>query len=62
MVKKKRNVKLNLLKADDADNDALIVGDILDLELSLTGCQRRALLELWRPKQSGREKGFFLWI
>ena len=50
-----RNLHWNLLKADDADNDALIVRHILDLELALAWRQGRSLLELWRPKQSGWE-------
>lgn len=46
-----RRSDLHLLKADDTDNDALIVRHILDLELALTGCQGWPLLELGRTKQ-----------
>ena len=49
------NLDWNLLKADNTNNDALIVGHILDLELALAGRQGRTLLELRRPKQSGLE-------
>ena len=43
---------LHLLKTDHTDHDALVVRNVLDLELALTRSQGWALLELWRPKES----------
>ena len=44
---------LHLLKTDHTDHDALVVRNVLDLELALTRSQGWALLELWRSKESG---------
>ena len=47
---------LHLLKTDHTDDDALVVRNVLDLELALTRSQGWALLELWRPKESGSKR------
>ena len=47
---------LHLLKTDHTDDDALVVRNVLDLELALTRSQGWALLELWRSKESGAKR------
>ena len=47
---------LHLLKTDHTDDDALVVRNVLDLELALTRSQGWALLELWRSKESGSKQ------
>lgn len=43
---------IDVLQGDHADNDALLRGNVLDLELAFTGFQRRSLLEALVPEQA----------